>query len=317
MLSEIALFLEKEDNFFILTHHNADVDAIASALVLKEALEKKGKKVRVGVPESVSEVARNFLDEDVEIDPKIGKEKIIVVDTSAPEQLEPIKMKRADVVIDHHIKGNLDSVLSYVDSEAHSCSQIIYKLCGEMNSKVTERMANLLIGGIIYDTAHLRRADKSIFVLVGELLGKTGKSYQEILNLLRTEIDISERIAVLKALKRINSYRIGDVLVSFTSAGSFEASTARNLLRLGSDVAIVGSPRKKSLRISGRMRWQMKECMNLADIFSSVSDLIGGSAGGHDAAASANGKKPENMNKAFDKILTEIEKKLGKKSKKL
>ena len=57
--------------------------------------------------------------------------------------------------------------------------------------------------------------------------------------------------------------------------------------------------------------------MNLADIFSSVSDFIGGSAGGHDAAASANGKKPENMNKAFDKILTEIEKKLGKKSKKL
>jgi len=131
------------------------------------------------------------------------------------------------------------------------------------------------------------------------------------------EVDVSERIAILKSMKRMNSYRIKDVLVSFTTVGSFEASVARNILKLGADIAIVGAPKKKALRISGRMNWKMKEKINLAEIFSKIEKIIDGSAGGHDVAASANGKRPENMNKAFAFILRQLEEKLGEKAKEL
>ena len=317
MLKEIADFLKKEDDFFVLTHHNADVDAIASALVLKGLLEELGKKVKVGVAESVSEVAKKFVDEKIEIDPEIEKETVVVVDTSAPEQLEPIGIRDVAVVIDHHIAGNIHAKLSHIDPEANSCSELIYQLSKELDVEIKSGMATLLLGGLIYDTAHLRRANRDTFILVAELLEKSDKNYQEILQMLRTETDVSERIAILKSMKRLNSYRIGNVLVSFTSVGSFEASVARNLLRMGSDISIVGAPKKKGVRISGRMRWQMKEKLNLAEIFSGIEKIIDGSAGGHDVAASANGKKPENMSLAFKSILSQIEEKLGEKSKEL
>ena len=317
MLKEISEALKKRDNFIILTHHNADVDAIASALVLKQALESLGKKVKTGVPESVSEVARNFLTEDVEINPKINDETIVVVDTSAPEQLEPIEMGNVTVVIDHHIAGNIHAEFSHIDPEAKSCSELIYELCCELGTDITPKMATLLIGGLIYDTAHFRRAGHETFALVAELLKKSDKNYQEILEMLRTKINISEKIAILKSMKRLNSYRMGEYIVSFTTVGSFEASVARNLLRLGADIAIVGAPKKKAVRISGRMRWQMKEKLNLAEVFSSIESIIGGSAGGHDMAASANGKKPENLNIAFSEIMKQLEEKLENKAKEL
>lgn len=316
-MKEIAEFLKREDNFLILTHHNADVDAIASALVLKDLLEKMGKKVRAGVPESVSEVARKFLTEEMEINPEIRGETVVVVDTSAPEQLEPIKIGDVAVVIDHHMEGNIKAALSFVRPEANSCSELIYQLAGELGLEITPGMATLLLGGLIYDTAHFRRATRETFVLAGELIGKADKKYQEILDLLRTETDVSERIAVLKSMKRINSWRIGDVLIAFTSVGSFEAAVARSLLRMGADIAVVGAPKKKGLRISGRMNWKLKDRINLAGVFKKTEGLIGGTAGGHDVAASANGKRPEKMGEAFRLILKEVEGKLGDKAKEL
>jgi len=317
MLAKIEDELKRRNNFLILTHHNADVDAIASALVLKHLIEEIGKDAKIGVPESVSEAARNFLTEEVKIDPKIGKEEVIIVDTSALEQLEPIEVKNVFLVIDHHIPGNIKAEFSWIEPEAKSCSELIYRLSKEMNIKIDGRMATVLAGGLIYDTAHLRRADKETFRLLLELLEKADKDYQEILGMLHTNIDISERIAMLKSMTRMTSYRIGNVLISFTSVGSFEASVARNLLRMGADIAVVGAPKKKAIRISGRMRWNLKEKVNLAEIFSKIEKIIGGSAGGHDVAASANGKRPENMDKAFRFILKQLEEKLGEKAKEL
>ncbi|UCG95218.1 MAG: DHH family phosphoesterase [archaeon] len=317
MLDKIAEGLKKKDNYIILTHHNADVDAMASALALKKILEKLGKKARTGVAESISEVARKFASEDVETNPEIRGETIVVVDTSSPEQLEPIEVKEVFAVIDHHISGNLKASFSHIEPEANSCSQLIYRLSKKLAVEIEPETARNLVAGIVYDTAHLRRADPETFRILAELLEKSDKNYQEILEILKTEIDVSEKIAVLKSMKRLKSYRLGDVLLVTTSVGSFEASVARNLLRMGADIAIVGAPKKKGLRISGRMRWQMKERVNLAQVFSKIEKTIEGSAGGHDVAASANGKNPKNMGRAFREILGHIEKKLGEKAKEL
>ncbi|MCD6477989.1 MAG: DHH family phosphoesterase [Candidatus Aenigmarchaeota archaeon] len=321
-LDKIKDELENVYNVIILTHHNADVDGIASAIVLKKILEKIDKVVDIGVAESISEVARKFVgDEEIKIDPDIKEyENIIVVDTSAPEQLIPIKIPNGKnlIVIDHHIPGPLtSSSKSYVDPDAKSCSEIIFQISRRMGVELTPRMGFLLASGIIYDTAHLRNADIETFETLVELLKISDKSYSEILDILKTETDISERIATLKAFNRSTSYRIGDIIISFTHVGSFEAAVARNLLKAGADIAIVAAPKKKSLRISGRMKSYLREKINLAEIFSKIEEIIDGSAGGHDVAASANGKKPGEANRAFREILKMIEKSLGKKSKRI
>jgi len=320
-LNEMGEEFKKKDDFIIISHHNADVDAVSSLLALRELLEKQGKKVHVGVAESISEVARNFLkNEEILINPKLDKyENIIIVDTSAPEQIKPMVIPRNKNVflLDHHIPGNLVKISkSYIDPNAKSCSEIIYKL-SKYFSDLSQRSSFLLASGIVYDTAHLRNADIKVFKILVELLEKSGREFKEIIKLLNTDIDISEKIANLKAVGRLKSYRIGNVLVSFTHTGSFEASVARNLLKMGSDIAIVAAPKKKSLRISGRMKSNLRNKINLAEIFSQIEEIIDGSAGGHDMAASANGKNTNNVGKAFDKILSLIEKKMGERAKKL
>ena len=315
--------LEERDNFIIITHHNADVDAIASSFALREILETLDKKVDVGVAESISEVARKFLtkEDKILIDPKLGKyETIVIVDTSAPEQLKPIEIptEKYTIVIDHHMSGALaTSNIAFIDPNAKSCSEIIYQLSKEMGIELSSRSLFLLAAGIVYDTAHLRNADVKTLKTLVELLEESKREFKDILSLLSTEVDISEKIAILKAYKRSESYRLGDVLITFTHAGSFEASVARNLLRSGADIAIVGAPRKDLIRISGRMKPHLREKINLAEIFSQIESIIEGSAGGHDIAASANGKRPENMKRAFKEILRLIEKKLGERTKRI
>lgn len=322
-LQKVVAELKRAERIAILTHHNADLDSVCPALVLKDVLKSKGKEVLVGAAENVSKGARRITEgHDVRIDPDVRPYDLIVtIDAASPEQLAPIQLDYTKlIVIDHHQPGALAerAAAAYVDPESRSCAQLVYKVVKELDAQVTPQMAEWLIAGIVGDTAYLRFADIEIFELLIELLKKSGRKYHEVLDMLGAEKDISERIAILKSTQRMRSYQIGDVLVVFSTVGSFEASTARSFLKLGADIAIVAVPRDGALRISGRMDWKLRPRLNLAtDIFKPCEALIGGSAGGHDAAASANGTKPENIKKIFEQMLRLLEKKLGAKAKAL
>ncbi|QQG39843.1 MAG: DHH family phosphoesterase [Candidatus Aenigmatarchaeota archaeon] len=322
-IHKVVAELKKARKIAILTHHNADLDSVCPALVLKEVLQNQGKEAMVGAAESVSKGARRMIEgHDVKIDPDVSAYDLVVtIDCASPEQLLPIKLDYTKlVVIDHHQPGALaeKAVAAYVDSTSRSCTQIVYKIVKEFDVKLTPDMAKLLIAGIVGDTAYLRFADIEIFEILIELLKISGKKYHEILDLLGSETDVSERIAILKSAKRIHAYSVGDVLVVFSTVGSFEASVARSFLKLGSDIAIVAVPRDGAVRISGRMNWTLRPKLNLAtEIFKPCEAFIGGSAGGHDAAASANGTKPENIKRTFEEMLKLLEKKLGAKAKEI
>ncbi|RLJ01339.1 MAG: phosphoesterase [Candidatus Aenigmatarchaeota archaeon] len=325
VLKDIIKELMDAKNFLILAHHNADIDAVSSMLALKEAFKEKMRFPDIGVAESVSRAAQDIVgDEKILINPSPeGYDAVLVLDTPSQEQLEPIKVNEIHgrlLLIDHHSPGNLERFadMAYIDPDAKSTSEIIYEMIKEMGCEITEKIATYIITGIVADTSHLKLADEKTFLLMAELLPKTGKDYYEILELLYTDVDISERIAIVKAASRMNAYRLGDVIIVFSTVGSFEASAARSLLRLGADIAVVANLDKKSIRISGRARRHLSERIHLADdIFSKIEKLIGGSAGGHDSAASANGTRPENLDKVFEKMLLLFEEKLGEKPEKL
>lgn len=322
-LQEVVKELKTAHKIAVLAHHNADLDSICSALVLKEALVAQGKEVLVGAAESVSKNARRITEgHDIKIDPDVsGYDIVVTVDAASPEQLLPIKIDYSRlVVIDHHQPGALAerARAAYVDPNTRSSAQLTLQAVQAMDAAITPEMAKLVIGGIVGDTAYLRYADLGTFETLVGLLKTSGKSYKEILDLLETETDVSERIAVLRSAQRIHAYAIGNVLVAFSVVGSFEAAVARSFLKMGADIAIVAVPRDGAVRISGRMNNKLRPRVNLAvDVFRPCESLIGGSAGGHDAAASANGTKPENIKKIFAQMLKLLEKKLGAQAKTL
>lgn len=301
----------KNKKVLILTHHNADIDAIASAISLKKCLNQFNVKSFIGVAESVSKAAKNIAkDYEILIDPDCKDfEYVIIVETSVPEQLKSIKNLKADLIIDHHPKGKLaEKAVCLIDEKEKSTSQLIYKIMKKLNCKFSKNTQKIIAAGIIADTAHLRLADKEVFKILSEL----DIDFSEVFKLLEIPQDVSEKIAILKATRRMDLYKFNDIILAISNLASHEAAACRGILRLGADIAVVITKKKKEMRISSRAKNKiLKYNLDLSEVFKEVGKFIEGSGGGHDLAGSANGKAKD-IFKTKKLVLNLISKKLGR-----
>ena len=104
-----ALQENKNKKILILTHHNADIDAMSSIISLHLGLKQKGIKTFLGVSQSISRPAKK-ISKDFEINKNPDckdYDYIILVETSVPEQLKGVSNLRADIIIDHHPPSSL------------------------------------------------------------------------------------------------------------------------------------------------------------------------------------------------------------------
>ena len=286
----------------ILCHRNADPDAVGSSLALADALNQLGARAEAGVSENVGLMAKSVLKaagQKIAIDPKLDADIIILVDTSSFEHLgelgEKIRQKaHRVVVIDHHrpVEGMKEAVeLYYVKESAASESEIILELINELGAKLTPEMAFLLLAGIVSDTGQFRLAKDETFGAVQKLI-EAGASYSKVLDALKMPEDMSKRVAMLKAAQRLALYKMDDRLVVFSQLSSFEADAAAMFVRIGADVAIVGSEEKGEIRLCGRARegFRKEVSLHLGEIMSELGKKFDGMGGGHAGAASMTGK---------------------------
>ncbi len=321
-INEVASALKAlKGKTLILTHHNADIDAVSSSVALRAGLAQIGIKADIGVAESVGKPAQRLAEgESFIVDPDCKTyDNVVLVETSVPEQLASVKSLRADIIIDHHPQGKLveKAKAFYIDENAKSNAQIIYKVLKQLNVKADNKIATAIACGITADSAHLRLAGVEEFEILLELL-KTGIVFQDVLNLIETPSDASEHTACLRAAMRMEVWKIGDALVAISRVVSHEAAACRGLIRLGADVAIVVAEREKEVRISSRGKnWIKDKGIDLSVIFKGVGEIIGGSGGGHDLAGSANGPDRKAINKAIMHVVHALEEKIGKQGKRI
>ncbi len=94
----------RSEGVLVLAHHNADIDAVGTAMILKESFPW----VKLGAFKSISHAGRNLLDHfgvDMEIDPVVTDHSlIIVVDSSSPLQVSEGDLSSWPeyIVVDHH-----------------------------------------------------------------------------------------------------------------------------------------------------------------------------------------------------------------------
>lgn len=303
----------------ILTHHNADIDAVASSIVLHELLNNK---IEVCVPDNISKSAKDIASGySFKKNPNLNEyDCLIVLDCPSPKQLEPLNLKRFTgkiIAIDHHGLGKLHKMAdeTIIDTDAVSTTEVLYKIIKNNNHKLNANIAEYIIYGIVADSAHLSHAKSRHFKYLSTLLETTSKSYNQILNQLRTPISYSEKIARLKASKRIDIHQIDEYIVVTSHISSFEASAARSLIKLGADIAIVAAPRSNETRISARCKRKLTSDLHLADdIFKPIEDTIEGTIGGHDTAASLNSDN-SNYKDLIQKIVELLKEKLNDTSK--
>jgi len=309
----------KGGRILFLSHQQADPDGIASAIVLSEVLGSLGARTEVVIPEGMNKLAQLLLEKygrEVSTSTSLEADLVVIVDASSFQHVgkmgEEIRGKPV-LLIDHHseVEGMKEEVeYSWVEERITSSAEMVFLLLKEMGRPPSADQANLLLAGILTDTAGLKLACNSTLETVCELI-KHGADYRKLLELLKLPEDRSKRIAMLKAAQRMELKAFNDYLVVFSELSAFEADAASALLRLGADLSFVGSEEKGEFRISGRATPEICETkgLHLGMLMQEVAKTFEGSGGGHAGAASATGKG--NLGEVKKFILKRLQEILG------
>ncbi|UCE15951.1 MAG: DHH family phosphoesterase [Candidatus Bathyarchaeota archaeon] len=289
----------------LLCHHNADPDAICAAFAFSQLLKRLRPKlsVEVAAAQGISRLSK-FLLKSLPIkltaQPHIEKaDFIVLLDTNTVQQLDEWskRVKAADsplVVIDHHAshpETERLATLSVTDEEASSTCEIVYQFFKEAEAKPTEVEAKALFLGIAFDTRHFVLANSSTLKTVAGLI-EAGVNAKETLPLLSLPLHPSERIARLKAGKRMKLTKMNGWLVAISHVSAYQASAARALIGLGAQVAVVAGQGKDTVQVSLRACRDFHEKTGVhlgRDIAKPLGEYLRGMGGGHSISAGANG----------------------------
>lgn len=306
-IQDLISFLDsKNANFIVLLcHHNADPDAIGSALALSSLLQRvrPRMKIEIGAAEGPSRLSKHILtalSKTLTQNPSIEEADIIILlDTNTIQQLGDWvdRVETSDspiIVIDHHAshpETERLATLYFADEGVSSTCEIVYQFYMGMKIQITETEAKLLFLGIAFDTRHFILANSATLKTVADLID-SGVNAQETLSLLSLPMSDSERLARLKAAKRAKLFKVRDWVVAFSYVGSYQASAARSLISLGAHVGIVVGQRGNELQISMRASsiFHQKTKVHLGrDVAKPLGEYLKGLGGGHALSAGVNG----------------------------
>ncbi|WP_456418679.1 DHH family phosphoesterase [Methanocaldococcus infernus] len=309
---ELLNYLNR-DSYTILCHHNADPDAIASAMALKYLINKYNPNADCKIyADSISKVSKNVLNEIneaifVESYPKLS-DTVFIVDTSSINQLkvneEELK-KREVILIDHHKRTDLaDMCKLAIIKEYPSTSEILVDIFRELNIYPSKPVRIALLCGIVYDTKHLKLANAQTFERISYLLKDI--SFNKILGMLNLESDYSKRTAHLKACSRMVLKEFDGLNIALSHVSSHEASCAKTLVSIGADLAFVVAVRKKEgeIRVSARCRKNVSRYIHLGELMEKIAKKLNGSGGGHSEAGGLNA--PYDKKKKKEEVIKEV-----------
>ena len=295
------------DLILIIPHESTDLDAYASALVLRRILtlsqKTKNTETYIIMPHPSLDL-KEFLDKIKLPDFSEEYEKIkehirnipekyvtILVDTSSVERftdlnLKEINKKSAKIfAIDHHLSSEEQiETLAVKRSSTTVITLEFAEKTGLLDEILGDRkICNAAIGGIISDTAFLYYADKHTFNMLSKLI-ECG-DYQLVYSALRgTKKEIPEKIARIKGAKRAEMIRKDDKIILVSHVNSYEASVASALISLGASISVVISKKKEKNKRIYRVIARGSG-VDLSKLLGELAEEIGGQGGGHPSAA--------------------------------
>ncbi|AKG38892.1 hypothetical protein MA03_05985 [Infirmifilum uzonense] len=293
-VSEAAYYFSsiKGARALIITHRNADPDAIGCAYVLQSISTTLGFEAEVCLPEGPDRLSKRILNslrvpwqEDCDT-----ADLLVICDTSNKMMLggaaSLIDKAKEIIIIDHHSPpGNLISKASYslIIGEP-SATVIAVLLADALKVRLTKEISTIALSGILYDTRRYLSTTPNTFLASKILLEEEG-DYDMALKLLEFPEDRSEIIAKLKGVQRASILDICGYLVAVTEASAHEAAVAKALVSLGVDLAIVAGGHefsRTSIRVSNRL---LEKGFDSSKLVADVATSLEAEAGGHPGAS--------------------------------
>jgi len=303
--SSLLKLLKGKKNILVITHRSADIDSVASAAALFFTLKEK-YNVIMGIPDHMNLGAQHFCRKmklKYKINPGVDNfDAIIAVDVRTLKMLGSMRTQVENfnglkIVIDHHLtKGKNITIpkYSFIKPGYLSTSHVVYDIISNSNLPLKPNAATSIAAGIIADAAGFIIGDAKTFKTLGIVLEKSPLNYSKVLSLLQVKIDISEKVAQLKAAHRNKIYNSFNHLIVTTKVGYFEASSANFMISGGADVAFAAGKDERGLILSSRAATSFVENYNfnlVKHVLKPLQKEFGGSSGGHPGAASYNASK--------------------------
>ena len=199
-MNKIIDIIKQSSKIAILTHISEDADALCSAEALLEGLKSLNKNVQIYVNDTPESRLR-FLDLNYivynEDDVSDDFDLCICLDCGDLNRLgSRVKIfedSNITVNIDHHYTNPGYADENYVEGNASSTGEIIYKLLREGDIEISDRIAMLLYTAILSDTGGFRYSNTSPYTMgvAAELLEHNfdhSEIYRKIFETERREI---------------------------------------------------------------------------------------------------------------------------------
>jgi len=297
---------QKAKLIVLLCHHNADPDAFCSAYALNSLFKRIRPNLRIEVCSSnglstLSKSIQRVVPMEFTKSPNIeDAEVLFMLDTNTVHQLGEFsaRVKKSDspvIIIDHHAAHLKDSdvtaELEIVNENASSTCEIVFHIFKDAGIPILKEEAFAILTGIVFDSGHFTRARGETFRILSELV-ELGSDVDSAIQLLNVPMDVSERVARLKAAQRSKIIKENRWIIATSKVGSYQASAARELLHAGADVVFVAGKKGERLVLSMRstQRFYKETKIHLGkEIVLALEEKFTGRGGGHSTSAGFNG----------------------------
>ncbi|GAB4310313.1 MAG: bifunctional oligoribonuclease/PAP phosphatase NrnA [Promethearchaeota archaeon] len=323
-------------SFLLVTHENADPDAVGSVLAARDLITwRRGAEASLyllpvgfnsAVKRVLTKVPTKFPPPSVMPG---GHDVIVFLDVNAPARARPTFEDGPKkvcfekwVLVDHHEERrdpSLDEVLAWVDPGASSTCEMMATMMLELGTPLQRDCKTWLALGILTDSRNLSLASRKTLATLTKLLEDDDEtSMSTLINLLKADPPRSERIARLKGAKRAEVFYFGDWIVAITRVSSFGGSVCKSLVTMGADVAVCLSfDKKQGLLVTCRAGEAVIKAtgLSLPHLLEELERKLPGQSGGHQAAAGyhqalvadSTGEKRGPGAKKAEKVLDEAE----------
>ncbi len=190
-LAQMDQLISTAQSVLVVCHKSPDGDAIGSSLGMAEYLRQRGKDVTVVVPDQYPDFLHWLPNSEkiVRYDKHPGKcdmlfkiaDLIVCLDFNTPsrvEDMEPalVSSPARKILIDHHLKPDVDADLVISQPEASSASELVFRVVWQLGGfpELGKAFAIPVYCGMMTDTGGFtfNSTRPEIFFIIGELLTK-------------------------------------------------------------------------------------------------------------------------------------------------
>ncbi len=222
-LQAVADTLRAHDRFLVVTHENADGDALGSLLATTVALRQLGKDVEMylsgnsPVPQEYGFMQLDGLLRELPDD--IGERVLVAVDCAKADRIgpDPAPVERAKLVvdIDHHHDNTRFGSVNLIVPDASSTGEVLRDVFAELGVEITPEIAEPLYIALVTDTGRFQYTNttpKSLR-LAAELV-EAGADVHAVFQQVYESVEFAKLKLLARALDRARVLEGGRIVVS-------------------------------------------------------------------------------------------------------